>query len=153
MQIVPPKPIQCMDFWSHLDSLVTLPADTALPDVIIVGLPDGAVVKRAILTLKYSAKKDISGADNKITAGTITSREKLVPGIYATGIYLRDGESAVAADTKEGGDVHVGNSDISGTDSGITGNCHVQSVFASVTTTGASIELYDVQLGIRIYFM
>ncbi|GAH84073.1 unnamed protein product, partial [marine sediment metagenome] len=82
MQIVPPKPIQYMDFWSHLDSLITLPADTALPDVVIVGLPDGAVVRRAILTIKYSAKKDISSVDNKITAGTITSREKFVPGDY-----------------------------------------------------------------------
>lgn len=152
MQVVPPKPVKCMDFWSHLDSLVTLPADTALPDVIIVGLPSGAVVIRVILTIKYSAKKDTSSADNKITAGSIRSREKLVPGDYSTAIYLKDGEVAVLADAKEGGDVHVGNSDISGIDSGITGNCHVQSVFASVTTTGASIELHDVQLGVRVYF-
>lgn len=152
MQIVPPKPLKSMDFWSDVDSLITLPADTGLPDVVIVSLPDGAVIIRVILTIKYSAKKDTSGADNKITAGTITSREKLIPGTYATAIYLKDGEAAVAANVKEGGDVHVGKSDISGTDSGITGNCSVQSVFNGVTTTGASIELYDVQIGIRVYF-
>lgn len=153
MQIVPPKTLTYMDFWSHVDSLITIPADTSLPDIVIVSLPSGAVIIRAIMMIKYSAKKDTSSADNKITAGIITSREKLVPGSYATGIYLKDGEAAVAADAKEGGDVHVGNSDISGIDSGITGNCIVQSVFSGVTTTGDSIELYDVQIGIRVYFM
>lgn len=153
MQLTTPKPSQFMDFWSHVDSLVTIPADTALPDVVIVGLPSAAVVKRVIVTIKYSAKKDISGADNAITGGEITSREKLVPGSYSTGLYLKDAEAAVASGVKEGGDVHVGNSDISGIDSGITGNCTVQSVFDAVSTTGASIELYDVQVGVRVYFM
>ena len=152
MQLIPSKPLTHMDFWSHADSLITLPADTALPDIVIVGLPSGYIVTRVILTLKYSAKEDTSGADNKITAGTITSREKLIPGSYETALYLKDGEADVAASTKEGGDVHVGNSDVSGTDSGITGNCTVQSVFDGVTTTGASIELYDVQIGLRVYF-
>jgi len=152
MQIVPPKPIKYMDFWSDIDSLITLPAGTGLPDIVIIGLPSDAVVRRAILTIKYSAKKDTSTADNKITAGIIISREKVVPGDYVVAIGLEDGEAAVAADAKEGGDVHVGNSDISGSESGITGNCTVQSAFSMVTTTGASIELYDVQIGVRVYF-
>jgi len=141
-----------MDFWSHIDSLITLPADTALPDVVIVGLPDGAVITRIISMIKYSSKKDTSSSDNSITAGYVKSREKLVPGTYSIGIYLISGEASVTADTEESGDVHVGNVDISGTDSGITENCIVQSVFNGVTTTGASIELYDVQVGVRVYF-
>lgn len=152
MQVIPPKPLTHMDFWSHVDGLIILPAETVLPDIVIVSLPSGAVITRVILMLKYSAKKDTSGADNKITAGTITSREKLVPGSYVTSLYLIDGEAAVTADTKEGGDVHVGNNDISSVDSGITGDCTIQSVFSGVTTTGASIELYDVQIGVRVYF-
>lgn len=140
-----------MDFWSDIDGLVTLPADTALQNIVVADIPSDATVIRAILILKYSSKEDTSGSDNQITAGTITSKETSA-GTYVDAINLINGEAAVEASTKEGGDVHVGDNDVSGATSGITGNCTVQSVFSGVTTTGASIKLYDVQIGIRIYF-
>ncbi len=144
-------PVNIMDFWSDIDSAVTLPADTALPDVVIADLPSNATIIRAILMLKYSAKKDTSASDNQITAGTIQSKET-TGGTYVNAINLISGEALVTASTKEGGDVHVGDNDISGDTSDITKNCTVQSAFNGVTTTGASIILYDVQIGIRIYF-
>ena len=143
--------VRHMDFWSDVDALVTLPADTALPNIVIADIPSSPTVIRAILILKYSAKKDTSASDNQITAGKITSKET-ASGTYVDAINLINGEAKVTASTKEGGDVHPGDNDISGSTSGITDNCTVQSVLSGVTTTGASIELYDVQVGIRIYF-
>lgn len=145
------KPVNVMTFWSDVDALVTLPADTALPNIVIADIPSNPTVIRAILILKYSAKKDTSGGDNQITAGKITSKET-TGGTYVDAINLINGEAKVTASTKEGGDVHAGDNDISGSTSDITDNCTVQSVFNGVTTTGASIELYDVQVGIIIYF-
>lgn len=145
------RPVKVMTFWSDVDALITLPADTALPNVVVADIPSDATVIRAILIFKYSSKKDTSSADNQITAGKITSKET-TDGTYVDALNLISGETKVTADTKEGGDVHPGDNDISGSVSGITGNCTVQSVFSGVTTTGASIELYDVQVGIRVYF-
>jgi len=145
------RPVNSMDFWSDIDDAIALPADTALPNIVVADLPSGAAPTRAILMLKYSSKKDTSGFDNKITAGKIQSKET-TGGTYVDAINLIAGEASVDADTKEAGDVHIGDNDISGTTSGIIDNCTVQSVFSGVTTTGASVVLYDVQLGIRIYF-
>jgi len=143
-----------IDFWSMVAPKIILPADIALPDISIVYKPRTAIDVYDILMIKYSTKKDTSGADNQITAGKITSKEPIA-GAYVDALYLINGEAAVAADTKEGGDVHVSPVDICGnsTDSGIFGLCDVQSVFSGVTTTGASLELYDVQVGLRIYFI
>lgn len=145
------KPVKVMTFWSDVDALITLPGDTALPNVVVADIPSDATVIRAILILKYSSKKDTSSGDNQITAGKITSKET-TGGTYVDALNLISGEIKVTADTKEGGDVHPGDNDISGSTSGIIGNCTVQSVFDGVTTTGASIELYDVQVGVRVYF-
>lgn len=145
------KPVNVMTFWSDVDALVTLPGDTALPNIVIADIPSNPTIIRAILILKYSSKKDTSAGDNQITAGKITSKET-TGGTYVDAINFLDGEAKVTASTKEGGDVHAGDNDISGATSGITDNCTVQSVLSGVTTTGASIELYDVQVGIIIYF-
>lgn len=142
-----------IDYWSDVEDKITLPADTVLPTIFIEWLPRAAQEVFDILLIKYSAKKDTSGADNKITAGKITAKEEhVVDGFDA--IQLINGEALVAANTKEGGDVHVGNINICGNEvaSGIVGECIIASTFEGVTTTGASIELYDVQVGIRIYF-
>ncbi len=145
------KPVNVMTFWSDVDALITLPADTALPNIVVADIPSDVTVIRAILVLKYSSKKDTSSSDNQVTAGKITSKET-TGGTYVDAINLINGEVKVDADTKEGGDVHPGDNDISGSTSGITDNCTVQSVFSGVTTTGASIELYDVQIGLKVYF-
>ncbi len=149
--VIPEKLVKAMTFWSDVDALITLPADIALPNIVVADLPSGATVTRAILILKYSSKKDTSGTDNYIKTGKITSKET-TGGTYVDAINLIAGEIEVTASTKEGGDVHPGDNNISGDTSDITGNCTVQSVFSGVTTAGASIELHDVQVGIKVYF-
>lgn len=134
-----------MDFWSDADPLVTLPADTALPGITVAGLPTGKAVTRAILLLKYSGKEDTSAAENKITAGSVQVNRAA----WLTGINLIDGEALVAASTKEGGDIHVGDNDVKAQ---VNGNGTYTCRFNGVTTTAASIKIYDVQVGLRIYF-
>lgn len=148
-----------IDYWSAVkDKILILPGeeeeDIVLPTIFIEWLPRAAQEVFDILIFKYSAKKDLSGSDNKITGGTITARAApVVVGIDA--IAFVDGEATVAADTKEGGDVHVGHINICGyeVDSGIISECVVIPEFKDVTTAEEGLELYDVQVGIRIYFV
>ena len=148
-----------IDYWSAVkDKILILPGeeeeDIELPTIFVEWLPRAALETFDILMFKYSAKKDVSSADNNLTGGTITARAApVVVGIDA--IEFVDGEAAVAADTKEGGDVHIGHINICGNEvtSGIIGQCIVIPEFKDVTTLEAGLELYDVQVGIRIYFV
>lgn len=151
-----------MDFWSDVDDCIQIDgaaADLDFPDVVVAGLPTGFTLVRVIAMLKYSHRKDTSAADNYIDVAAKTIRVKKSTGSWATddvvAINMPINSLYTTKSTKEGGDLIIGDNDVkSEVDGDATYN------FRTVQTTRADaisaladhLELYDVQMGIRIEF-
>ena len=106
-------------FWSDVDDVVDLPAaatDTDLPNIVlpnIAGTLDHVYVGIKVRMIENTSA---SGANAIQTAQNI--RVKKSSGAWDTddviGINLIDNQWTVAASTREGGDVHVGDNDVVG---------------------------------------
>ena len=150
-----------IDFWSIPDDLITIAAvaaDLDFPNVVVESLPYGFSIIRVIPMLKIKALNDTSGADNKINAASKTIRVKVSTGAWGTNdiiaIDFTNGQWYTVASTKEGGDVMVGDNDIK---SVVTGNgtynfrSEQTNRADAILALGASLELYEVQVGARVY--
>jgi len=134
-------------------------ADLAFPDIVIAGLPSGITIARADLVLVIGGLFDTSAAENQIAAAAKTLRVKLSTGAWGTddivALTFVQNSLQVDADAYRGGTVLFGATDIK---SVITANGTYN--FSSeetersegVIATGASLELLDVSVIIRVWF-
>lgn len=150
-----------MDFWGDPIDIITVPAvaaDLSFPDVVVAALPTDLSIIRVVAMLKVRSIKDTSAADNKINAASKTLRVKKSTGAWGTddivAINFTNGQWYTVASTKEGGDVMVGDNDLSSeVDGNATYNFRSEQTNRAdaIVALAASLVLYDVQTGIRVY--
>lgn len=143
------------DFWSDVDDVIDLPAaaaDTALPDIVVAGLPTGIVVTRAVLIAKVRAIENTnSGGANAVKAAQVIEIKKSTQAWVdaITAINMADNMWTMAASAREAGDVVVGDNDIKAT---VDGNATYNVQWADALVDLASLRLNDVQVGLRIFW-
>lgn len=144
------------DFWSDVDEEIDLPhaadGDTALPDIVVAGLPSDISITRVILLLKVRAIENTNaGAANAVNGAQVIEvkedSEEWAAGI--TAINMVDNMWTVALSTREAGDVVLGDNDIKLTVDG-NGTYNVQ--WADALVDVETLRLNDVQVGFRIFW-
>ncbi len=151
-----------MDFWSAPDDklvITSAAADLSFPNIVVAGLPAGFTLKRVVLILTCRALKDTSGSDNKINAAGKTLRIKKSTGAWGVddvaGITFDQNSLYCVASAKEAGPTIIGSADIKGAvDNNATYNIMSNQTNRgdAVAALGNNLELYDVQVGLRIWF-
>ena len=151
-----------MDFWSAPEDKLTITAtaaDITFPDIAVAGLPAGFTVKKVALIFTCRAIKDTSGADNKVNAAGKTLRVKKSTGAWGVddvvGITFDQNSLYCAASTKEAGPTIIGAVDIkSVADGNATYNVMSNQTQRAdtVVALGNNLELYDIQVGLRIFY-
>lgn len=142
------------DFWSDVEDVITIasaPADTSLPDIIVAGLPSSISITRVVLILKVRAIENIAVDANAVNGDQVIQvkedSELWAAGI--TAINMVDSMWAVAASTRESGDVVLGDNDIKATVDG-NGTYNVQ--WANALVAEDFLQLNDLQVGFRIFW-
>ena len=146
-----------MDFWSNLDDLVLLPAapaaDTALPDVVVSGIPSGVTLVRVVAILKVRVIENTSGSGANAIDGTQAIRVKKSTGTWGVddlvAIDLPDNLWTVAASTREAGDLLIGDNDVKAE---VDGDATYNLRFENALVDYANLQLNDVVVGLRFYF-
>lgn len=143
---------QTMDFWSDVDDVIDLPAvaaDTALPNVVVSGLPAGLTIDRVVALLKVRAVENTNAGGANAIKGAQNIQVRKAAGSWVAAINLADNQWLVAASTRESGDVLIGDNDVKAT---VDGDGTYNFQFASALVDLASLRLNDVLVGLRFFF-
>lgn len=146
------KARQTVDFWSDADDVIDLPAvaaDTALPSVVVSGLPSGLTIDRVVAILKVRAIENTNAGGTNGINGAQNIQVRKALGTWVAAINLADNQWLVAASTREAGDVLIGDNDVKAT---VDGDGTYNFQFASALVDLASLRLNDVIVGLRFYF-
>lgn len=151
-----------LDFWSAPADLITVTstaADLAFPDIVVSGLPSGLTIRRVVLIFTCRAIKDTSAVANYINGASKTLRIKKSTGAWGTddlvGITFDNQSLYCDASTKESGLPIVGDTDIkSEVDGNATYNVRSEQTNRSdaIVALGNNLEIYDVQVGVRVFY-
>jgi len=151
-----------MDFWSAPADKLTLDAaadDLDFPNILVSGLPAGATYKRVVLMMTCRAILDTSAAANYIDEASKTLRVKKSASTWGNqdlvGITFDINSLYCAASTKEPGPVIIGAHDVKGEVNGdATYNVRSDETTRSdaISAFADSLELYDIQVGLRFFF-
>lgn len=148
-----PEKTAHIDFWSELDDLVTItttPVNITLPSVTVVGVPNGARIIRVVAMLKYRAAEDTSGAINSLVlAGTEHIQVDKTGGTFVDAIRLIASTIQLAATSRDGGDVWVGDIDIKAE---VDANDTYELRWEGADAVGNNLLIRDLQTGLRVYF-
>jgi len=143
---------QTMDFWSDVDDEIDLPAvaaPTALPSVVVSGVPSDAKLEMVVAMLKVRAIENTNaGGPNAIQGAQVIQVQKGA-GAWATAINLADNQWLVAASTRESGDVLIGDNDVKTT---VDGDGTYNFRLPAALVDWASLRLNDVIVGLRFFF-
>lgn len=151
-----------LDFWSQPIDLITIttPAvDINFPDIVVAALPTGLTIKKVALVLTCRALNNTDIADNYISAAARTLRVKKAAGDWGVndvvGITFPINGLYCKAEAKEDGPVFIGADDLSALVNANT----TYNVRSDQTSRGdalvahaAALELYDVQVGLRVFY-
>lgn len=141
-------------FWSDVQASVTITTtagDLSLPDVVVSGIPSGAVITRVIALFKFRQIEDSSGSANELEAGctpAIQVRDDS-PGCWEDAINLVDATLVVAANAIAPGDVLIGDNDVSGT---VVGDDTYNFQIDQADAVGSNLLLRDVQTGLKVEY-
>ena len=143
-----------MDFWSNSVEEVVLTgaqATTVLTTVVVAELPAGATIVRAILMFKFRMVENTNVAENSIDATAVLPLQVDDSGAtgYMTAIDFTDEMYKIAAETREGGDVVIGDNDIAAR---VDGNDTYSIRWLDAKAHLANIQFNDCQFGIRIWY-
>ena len=162
VQNVLARKLSFIDYWSApLDkiTITNVAADLSFPDIVVVALPSGLSVKKVVLVLSVRALADISAADNYINGAAKTLRIKKSSGAWGVddvvGITFPNQGLYCKASAKEAGPVIIGDTDLSAlvNANGTYNVASRQTVSGdALVAFGASLELYDIQIGLRIFW-
>lgn len=151
-----------LDFWSVPEDKITvtsLAADLDFPSIVVSGLPSGLTIRRVVLIMTCRAINDTSGADNYINGASKTLRIKKSTGAWGTddivGITFDNQSLYCVASSKEAGPVTIGDTDIkTEVDGNATYNVRSEETNRSdaILALGNNLELYDVQVGLRVFY-
>ena len=154
------KTLGFMEFWSDPPlyglAITTVPQNLSLPDVVVSGIPANATVIRVVACILADSKEDSSAAINYLNAD---ANIRMIPpggigkGCVAISCALL--QWITNASAKEGGITQWGNADLSDYFTG-DGTYQFRSLEVDVgdglIALGTSLLLYDVKMGLRVYF-
>jgi len=148
-------PVSVMDFWSDISYLVSITgtvADINLPDVVI-SLPSGATLIRIIAIIMFGAVENTSSSGDNAIYAAYNIRVKKSTGTWGVddiaAINVVDGEWLTPKLSRESGRVQPGDNDVkSEVDGGGTYNFRFEDTRADY----ANLNLYDIQMGLRVWF-
>lgn len=147
--------ISFIDFWSEVVEEVQLGATAS--DVAITGgnvvvvLPTGVTITRAMALFKFRAVENTHATlANEIEATTqdIEVKES-VAGTFTDAIDITQGAFKIAAATREGGDVLIGDIDVKAE---VDGDGTYAFQWNDAESTRDNLNFNDVQVGLRVYF-
>jgi hypothetical protein len=143
----------CLDFWSDPQeevSVTSVAGDKAMPSVTVANLPAGAVIVRAVAIFKFRMVHNTNANNiNKLSGAQNIQLRDDTPGTWRNAINLVDDLFAVAADTREGGDVLIGGTDISVE---VDENDTYEFRWAQALADQDNLNFNDVQTGLRIWY-
>jgi len=141
-----------LDFWSDPQEEVSVTSgagDKALPSVTVEDLPAGATIVRAVAMFKFRMIENTNAAANKLSGAQNIQVRDDTPGTWRDAINLVDDLFSLAAATREGGDVVVGDNDISVE---VDGNDTYEFQWAQAVVDQDNLNFNDVQTGLRVYY-
>lgn len=130
-------------------------ATVALPDIVVADLPAGAIVTCAKVMFKFRMIENTAAGANKLNGATVADTSQVIqirddtPSAYVDAINFVDDFFAMAASTREGGDVIIGSVDVSAI---VDGNDTYNLRYLLGKTDSDFINFNDVQVGIRIWY-
>jgi len=146
--------ISMMEFHSEIDNIITLTtatANVALPDIIIADIPTNTTIVRVTGDLAIHSITDTSGILNAINTAGMIQIQKSVGGSYTNLITIPDNLLRTQASTEVGGMIVRGTNDAA---SEVTANGTYNLKFnGNIFVDGNNLELSDVQLILKIYFI
>ncbi|MBA7580771.1 hypothetical protein ES708_22665 [subsurface metagenome] len=140
-------------------------ADLTFPSVVVSGLPATATLTRVVVILTIRAIENLDAAANYIDEASKTLRVMKSDGAWGTddvvGITFDQNSLYCAGSTKEAGPTIIGSHDVKGEVDG-----DATYIFVSMQTEPAgdtpradaisaladSLELYDIQVGLRVFY-
>lgn len=143
--------VQTLDFWSDPKEEVAITqaaADQALPD-IVVALPSGATVVKAVLIFKFRIVENTNAAVNKLNGAQEIQIRDDTPSAWLDAINFVDDMFSLAASTREGGDVIIGDIDVKAT---VDGDDTYNVQWDQATADQDNLQFNDVQVGLRIWY-
>lgn len=147
-----------MDFWSAPQEEIIIPAvagTLTLPTVTVADLPAGATITRAIAMVKFRIIENTNAGANKLDGATVAATSQVIqvrddtPGTWRDAITFVDDQFGIAASTREGGDVLIGNTDIA-VEVDANDGYNFQYLLAKADLLG--INWNDLQVGLRVWF-
>ena len=152
------KAKHCMTFLSVIDDVIDLPAaafDTDLPNVVISGIPVGAILDKVLVFLIVRAIENTNAGGDNAIEGAQNIRIKKSTGAWGAddiiAIPLTDNMWTVAASTREFGDV-IGGDDAHDVKSEVDGNATYNLRFEDANVDLDVLRLNDVQVMIKVWY-
>ena len=124
-------------------------------------LPAGAVIDAVFLMVHWRKQVDSSGAPNAISAASKTIRIKRSSGAWGTddivAITMANGALSTAGNATEGGTMIIGDVDVKGEVDDVDNETYnIRSEQTNrgdaIAVTAASLTLYDIYTGLRVYY-
>jgi len=156
-----------MDFWSLPVDKIQVPgtaADLTFPSVVVLGLPGTATLVRVVVILTIRAILDTSASANYIDEASKTLRVMKSDGTWGTndvvGITFDQNSLYCVASTKEAGPTIIGSHDVKGEVDGDATYIFISMETLPLVSPRADaisavadhLELYDVQVGLRVFY-
>lgn len=144
-----------MDFWSDPveEKAVTAAQVTAAVGaaVVVADLPAGATIVRAIVMMKFRMVENTNAAENSLDCTAVQPIQVDDSGNtgWVTAIDFVDEQFKIAATTREGGDVLIGDNDVAAR---VDGNDTYDFQWLNAKAHLANIQFNDIQMGIRIWY-
>lgn len=147
-----------LDYWSEELEEVQIDAagvTVALPDITVAGLPDGAIVERSIVMFKFRMIENTDTAANNLNGATVALTSQVIqirddtPSAYVDGINFVDNLFNLAAGAREGGDVIIGQVNVSAV---VDGNDTYNLRWLLGRADADNLNFNDCQVGLRIWY-
>ncbi len=152
------KQLLCVDFWSEYQEEVQVAqaaGTLSMPNVTVSDIPAGATIVRAIAMVKARAVENTNGAANKLDGATVAATSQVIqvrddtPGTWRDAINFVDDQFGLAASTREGGEVILGQVDIAVE---VDGNDTYNVQWLLAKADQDVINFNDVQVGLRVWY-
>ncbi|MBU0778337.1 hypothetical protein KKF82_08780, partial [Patescibacteria group bacterium] len=147
--------LHVMDFWSDPveEKAVTNAQVTAAvgAPVVVADLPAGATIVRAIVMMKFRMVENTNAAENSLDCTAVQPIQVDDSGStgWVTCIDFVDEQFKIAATTREGGDVLIGDNNVAAR---VDGNDTYDFQWLNAKAHLANIQFNDIQMGIRIWY-
>jgi len=149
------RALYTMDFWSNPveEKAVTAAQVTAAVGaaVVVADLPAGATIVRAIVMIKFRMVENTNVAENSLdcTAVQPIQVDDSANTGWVTAIDFVDEQFKIAAESREGGDVVIGDNDVAAR---VDGNDTYDFQWLNAKAHLANIQFNDIQMGIKIWY-